>query len=44
MPPALTLLGIVASGLLFGPLGVLLAMPLIVVTVTLVNKLYVEAL
>lgn len=26
------------------PLGVLLAMPLIVVTVTLVNKLYVEAL
>ena len=44
MPPALTLVGIVACGLLFGPLGVLLAMPLIVVTVTLVNKLYVEEL
>jgi predicted PurR-regulated permease PerM len=44
IPPALTLLGIVAFGLLFGPLGVLLAMPLIVVTVTLVNKLYVETL
>ena len=42
MPPALTLVGIVAFGVLLGPLGVLLAMPLIVVTVTLVNRLYVE--
>jgi predicted PurR-regulated permease PerM len=42
MPPALTLVGIVAFGILLGPLGVLLAMPLIVVTVTLVNRLYVE--
>lgn len=44
IPPAVTLLGIVAAGLLFGPMGVFLAMPLIVVAVTLVNKLYVEAL
>jgi len=44
MPPAITLIGIVAFGLLFGPMGVLLAMPLIVVTATLVQKLYVDAL
>ena len=44
IPPALTLVGIVAAGLLFGPMGVLLAMPLIVVTITLIEKLYVESL
>jgi predicted PurR-regulated permease PerM len=44
IPPAVTLLGIVAFGALLGPMGVLLAMPLIVVTMTLVNKLYVEPL
>jgi predicted PurR-regulated permease PerM len=44
LPPGLTLLGIVAFGVLFGPMGVFLAMPLIVVTVTLVQKLYVENL
>lgn len=42
LPPALSLLGIVAFGLLFGFMGVLFAMPLLVVAVTLVNKLYVE--
>ena len=44
IPPAVTLLGIVAFGAVLGPMGVLLAMPLIVVTMTLVNKLYVEPL
>jgi predicted PurR-regulated permease PerM len=41
LPPALGLLGVVAFGLLFGLVGVLFAMPLMVVVVTLVNKLYV---
>jgi predicted PurR-regulated permease PerM len=44
LPPALTLLGIVAFGLVFGLLGVLFAMPLTVVTVVMVNKLYVDKL
>jgi predicted PurR-regulated permease PerM len=42
VPPALTLLGIVAFGLVFGAMGVLFAMPLLVVTMVLVQKLYVE--
>lgn len=42
LPPALSLIGIVAFGLLFGLMGVLFAMPLLVVAVTMVNKLYVE--
>ena len=41
LPPALGLLGVVAFGLLFGVAGVLFAMPLMVVVVTLVNELYV---
>jgi predicted PurR-regulated permease PerM len=44
LPAALTLVGIVAFGVLFGPAGIFLAMPLLVVTLTLVRKLYVEAL
>ena len=42
VPPALTLLGIVAFGLVFGVMGVLFAMPMLVVTMVLVQKLYVE--
>lgn len=42
LPPALSLIGIVAFGMLFGLMGVLFAMPLLVVAVTMVNKLYVE--
>jgi predicted PurR-regulated permease PerM len=42
LPPVLSLLGIVAFGLVFGPLGVLFAMPLTVVLVVLVQKLYIE--
>ena len=44
VPPALTLLGIVAFGLVFGAMGVLFAMPMLVVTMVLVQKLYVERL
>lgn len=44
VPPALTLLGIVAFGLVFGVIGVLFAMPLLVVTMVLVQKLYIERL
>jgi predicted PurR-regulated permease PerM len=42
LPPALSLLGIVAFGLAFGVLGALFAMPLTVVAVVMVQKLYVE--
>ena len=42
LPPALSLLGIVAFGLAFGILGLLFAMPLTVVAVVLVQKLYVD--
>jgi predicted PurR-regulated permease PerM len=44
LPPALTLLSIVAVGLVFGLLGLLFAMPLTVVTVVMVKKLYVDKL
>ena len=42
LPPALGLVSIVGFGLLFGPLGVLVATPLAVVIVVLVDKLYVD--
>ena len=42
VPPALSLLGIVAFGLVFGLIGLLFAMPLLVVTMVLVQKLYTE--
>jgi predicted PurR-regulated permease PerM len=42
VPPALTLLGIVGFGAVFGVMGVLFAMPMLVVTMVLVQKLYVE--
>lgn len=42
IPPALTLLGVLAAGVLFGPLGVLLAAPLVVVAFVLVKRLYVR--
>lgn len=45
LPPALTVFGVVAGGLLFGPIGVLFAAPLLVVAFVLVKRLYVvEAL
>ena len=42
LPPAMGLLAVVAFGLLFGMAGVLFAVPLMVVVMTLVQKLYVE--
>jgi predicted PurR-regulated permease PerM len=44
LPPALTLVSIVAVGLVFGLPGLLFAMPLTVVAVVMVQKLYVEKL
>jgi predicted PurR-regulated permease PerM len=43
LPAALTLVGIVACGSLFGPAGLFLAMPIVVVTKTLVERLYLES-
>ena len=42
VPPALIIFGQVAMGILGGFWGVLLATPVIVIIMTLVNKLYVE--
>jgi len=44
LPMALTLLSILGFGLLFGPLGVVLATPLTVIVFVLVQSLYVEAI
>jgi predicted PurR-regulated permease PerM len=44
MPPALALVAIVAFGVVFGLPGVLFALPLTVVTMVMVQKLYVERL
>jgi predicted PurR-regulated permease PerM len=41
LPPALGLVGIAVFGILFGLIGVLFAMPLLVVVVALVKELYV---
>jgi predicted PurR-regulated permease PerM len=42
LPPAVTLFAVLAFGLLFGPLGVLLATPLTVVIMVLVQQLYLS--
>lgn len=42
LPPAISVLSIVTLGLLFGVMGVLFGMPLTVVVLVLVKKLYVE--
>lgn len=42
LPPVLGLVGVLIFGSLFGIIGVLLATPLMVVVMILVNKLYVE--
>jgi predicted PurR-regulated permease PerM len=44
LPPALGLLAIAVFGLLFGLVGILFAMPLLVVVVTLVQRLYIPAI
>lgn len=42
LPPALGILSVVASGVLFGIAGVLFAVPLMVVAMTLVQELYIK--
>jgi predicted PurR-regulated permease PerM len=42
LPPALSLLSVLAFGVVFGPLGLILAVPLTVVAYVLVKKLYVR--
>jgi predicted PurR-regulated permease PerM len=42
IPPALTVFGQVALGMLAGFWGVLLAVPVVVIFMTIINKLYVE--
>lgn len=42
LPPALTVIGIMAFGSLFGLAGVLLATPLLVVLIVLIQRAYVE--
>ncbi len=42
LPPALALFSVVALGLLFGPLGVLLGAPIAIVVFVLVRELYVK--
>lgn len=42
IPPAMTLIAILAFGMLLGPLGVLLATPMLVVLTVFVTKLYVN--
>jgi predicted PurR-regulated permease PerM len=40
LPPAVTIFGIIAAGILLGPVGVLLATPLTIVVLVLVRRLY----
>jgi hypothetical protein len=42
LPPAITIFGIIAAGILFGLPGVLLATPLTIVVLVLVRRLYLE--
>lgn len=42
LPPAVTVFGVIAGGILFGPAGLLFAAPLLVVLFVLVKRLYVE--
>ncbi|MBU2956418.1 AI-2E family transporter [Paracoccus sp. 1_MG-2023] len=42
LPPALTIIAIVAVGSLFNPAAVILATPLLIVAITLIRRIYVE--
>ncbi|WP_380872356.1 AI-2E family transporter [Sphingomonas sp. DBB INV C78] len=42
LPPAITIFGIIASGILFGVPGVLLATPLTIVVLVLIRRLYLH--
>ncbi len=43
LPPVLTIFGLVAAGVLLGPVGVILATPLIVVAMVVVKSVYVQS-
>lgn len=42
LPPAVSVFGVVAGGMLFGPVGLIFASPLLVVVMVLVKRLWVE--
>jgi predicted PurR-regulated permease PerM len=42
LPPAITIFGIIAAGILFGVAGVLLATPLTIVVLVLIRRLYLH--
>lgn len=42
VPPALLLFSVIAFGLLFSPLGIVVAAPLTVIAFVIVNRLYVR--
>lgn len=42
LPPAITIFGILAAGILFGVAGVLLATPLTIVVMVLIRRLYLH--
>jgi predicted PurR-regulated permease PerM len=42
LPPAVTIFGIIAAGILFGIPGILLATPLTIVALVLVRRLYLH--
>jgi predicted PurR-regulated permease PerM len=42
LPPAVSVFGIIAGGILFGPLGLVFASPLLVVAMVMVKRLWVE--
>ena len=42
LPPALSVFGVIAGGMLFGPIGLIFASPLLVVALVLVKRLWVE--
>ena len=42
LPPAVSVFGVVAGGVLFGPVGLIFASPLLVVAMVLVKRLWVE--
>jgi predicted PurR-regulated permease PerM len=42
LPPAVSVFGVIAGGMLFGPVGLIFASPLLVVAMVLVKRLWVE--
>jgi predicted PurR-regulated permease PerM len=42
LPPAVSVFGVIAGGMLFGPVGLVFASPLLVVAMVLVKRLWVE--